>query len=708
MAEITNPCEAVPPAPCTGNVEFPYVRYPCDYDYSNVGVDARGLPVIIDLQTPVRAEVVNRQREAILAIQKELGIQPSGTYSTVRERLDSLDATLCTLWQDVEEGASPVDVFWNGSEITGNVEQINFLGDVVVTDMGSNQVNVEIVGGGGDGYYPIHQALHVTAPGQTSFTLNHPAWDNLLVLHIEGIKQEMSDYVVNGNQLTWGGESLIPSDVIEVLYYRVVQGGAYIPIHQELDITSSGQTDFVLHTVPFNNTLIFWISGLQQEIADYSVNGTNVTWLGSYTLQTTDVVEVLYWEFIPNAGSGGGGGGGGSSNLRVYDEGGLVSTYVDQIDFRGPGVIAAKTIDGYVRVTIHDPIVDRYIQPFTATAGQTVFNLLTAPMNLESTDFFVDGLSQTPTTDYTVSGSTVTYNNDPPFFGGETVVIKYLTQIGGVSGNLGADIIVTSISNLPTPVGNVITLAANTVYGISGTVDIGINQIRFSNYSRLIGGGSSSNSQLTSSHADASVELNNVGAKITGLTIRNTGTGSAVSITGSANSWLIKDCILRADSNSSVIFAGPGLGEITDSQILISGVNNGVLANETFNSLVIKNTKIKGLATTGIGINIDGVATITAAQIFINNCTFEDVTTSINHTNAFNTTSLSIINCSAANITDFISALSGPIITGAVVINNSITNGSGVFSAGLSAGGTDIFRGNIFNGIIQSESALIP
>jgi len=49
------------------------------------------LPVVVDFISAVRAADVNRIRDAIVAIQAELGINPSGTFGTVVDRLNSLD-----------------------------------------------------------------------------------------------------------------------------------------------------------------------------------------------------------------------------------------------------------------------------------------------------------------------------------------------------------------------------------------------------------------------------------------------------------------------------------------------------------------------------------------------------------------------------------------------------------------------------------------
>jgi hypothetical protein len=67
-----------------------YTKYPNQIDTSTE------LPKATDLITPINSEFVNRLREAILAIENELGAQPSGTNSTVRARLDYLDSRIGT------------------------------------------------------------------------------------------------------------------------------------------------------------------------------------------------------------------------------------------------------------------------------------------------------------------------------------------------------------------------------------------------------------------------------------------------------------------------------------------------------------------------------------------------------------------------------------------------------------------------------------
>lgn len=65
-----------------------YTKYPLQIDSTTE------LPKATDLVTPVKAEVVNRQRDAILAVENELGIEPSGTFSTVAARFDDMDVRI--------------------------------------------------------------------------------------------------------------------------------------------------------------------------------------------------------------------------------------------------------------------------------------------------------------------------------------------------------------------------------------------------------------------------------------------------------------------------------------------------------------------------------------------------------------------------------------------------------------------------------------
>ena len=60
-------------------------KYPAQIDNS------ASLPPVTDNLTPVGAKEVNALRDAIISIQSELGTKPSGTSSTVKNRLTELE-----------------------------------------------------------------------------------------------------------------------------------------------------------------------------------------------------------------------------------------------------------------------------------------------------------------------------------------------------------------------------------------------------------------------------------------------------------------------------------------------------------------------------------------------------------------------------------------------------------------------------------------
>jgi hypothetical protein len=78
-----------------------YTKYPNQID------DSTSVVISQDNVTQVKAEIVNRLRDALLAVENELGTNPSSTYNTVKDRLDALDSTIAqfrqiTLSQDLD------------------------------------------------------------------------------------------------------------------------------------------------------------------------------------------------------------------------------------------------------------------------------------------------------------------------------------------------------------------------------------------------------------------------------------------------------------------------------------------------------------------------------------------------------------------------------------------------------------------------------
>jgi len=182
-----------------------YSNYPNQLDNSTT------LPPSTDLVTPVKAEVTNRLRDAILAIQAELGTQPSGTYSTVRARLDALRTELETLRALIEAGGG-------GGGGSGGAP----------TEQDKNQTPVATSGNGsatgltissdpfGDSYVAVFVNGLMTTVGDGVKTLNcYFSADG-------GITAKSVSALASGDQLYWNGTvagfDLDTSDVIDFDY----------------------------------------------------------------------------------------------------------------------------------------------------------------------------------------------------------------------------------------------------------------------------------------------------------------------------------------------------------------------------------------------------------------------------------------------------------------------------------------------------------
>lgn len=90
-------------------------RYPTDLD------DLTNYPDIIDGITNFKASTFNNLKEALFAIEAELGVKPSGVYSTVRQRLDMLEDMLNTLLSLLTNNPAHTFVFKPGGIAIGNV-----------------------------------------------------------------------------------------------------------------------------------------------------------------------------------------------------------------------------------------------------------------------------------------------------------------------------------------------------------------------------------------------------------------------------------------------------------------------------------------------------------------------------------------------------------------------------------------------------------
>lgn len=99
------------------------------------------LPKATDNVTAFKAELFNRLRSAVIAIEKQLGIQPSSTFSTVRARLDALERGLVS-GQATVIGA--VTVQHHGKDVDAFTNTLDFVDDLNVIHPSSGKVQIGV------------------------------------------------------------------------------------------------------------------------------------------------------------------------------------------------------------------------------------------------------------------------------------------------------------------------------------------------------------------------------------------------------------------------------------------------------------------------------------------------------------------------------------------------------------------------------------
>jgi len=67
------------------------IKYPASIDTSIE------LPTVVDDVTPINGALLNNLRDAIIAVEKELGIKPSGIYGTIRARFAALEVAVAAI-----------------------------------------------------------------------------------------------------------------------------------------------------------------------------------------------------------------------------------------------------------------------------------------------------------------------------------------------------------------------------------------------------------------------------------------------------------------------------------------------------------------------------------------------------------------------------------------------------------------------------------
>lgn len=221
-----------------------YSSYPNSLDNSST------LPLATDKVTEVRAEVVNRLRSAIINVESELGVQPSATFGTVKERLDNFDGNITDVYNELE----------------------------VIKAL---LLSLPESGGGGIPLFPIQVTLPVTSYGQTAFSLViTPYVDDGVQMYRNGQKLERDvDYTSSGNSVTYlGTYSLETTDVIEFYYLYTDSPLSSSKLPSKIRVHNDSG---VLTASPMVYTVVSW------DAESPNLNKVNATYSG------TDVITNL-------------------------------------------------------------------------------------------------------------------------------------------------------------------------------------------------------------------------------------------------------------------------------------------------------------------------------------------------------------------------------------------------------------------------------
>ena len=143
------------------------------------------------------------------------------------------------------------------------------------------------------------------------------------------------------------------------------------------------------------------VSGQSDVVADSSTDTLTLV-AGSNITLTTDAST----DSITIASSGGGG-----SAITIKDEGSALSTAASSINFVGAGVTASGT-GADKTITISGTSNNIVRETFTGNGSATAFTL-TNSFTTDGAVVFYNGQHLTPTTDYSISGSTLTFTFAP-------------------------------------------------------------------------------------------------------------------------------------------------------------------------------------------------------------------------------------------------------------------------------------------------------
>jgi len=173
------------------------VSFPAQIDTGGTG---GSLPTVADNLTRLQGILWNRLRDAIIAIESELGVKPSGSSGTVRARLDTMDNTLIKIAGDIGgTSAVPLVIGIQGNPVVASIPNP---GDVL-TWSGSFWFSHAPPSGTG-GSVTFSNDLSGTSAVQT-------------VVGISG-RPIANTAPAAGQALVWSGSQWVPGSVIDAVF----------------------------------------------------------------------------------------------------------------------------------------------------------------------------------------------------------------------------------------------------------------------------------------------------------------------------------------------------------------------------------------------------------------------------------------------------------------------------------------------------------
>ena len=176
-----------------------------------------------------------------------------------------------------------------------------------------------------------------------------------------------------------------------------------------------------------------------------------------------------------------------NGNPRVLDfgSGNVLSTTDDcYVQHRGVGTLNMTPAAGSVNAAaLQDNLKSGNVDSYTANAGDTTFTLTETPLNVNTISVFVNGIYQKPTTNYTVSGTTLTLTA-AAVAGDEVDVIHntlrttvtHVADKAVTTGKIADDAVTgAKIENNPTIAGNLTVSGTSTLTGnstVGGTLGV--------------------------------------------------------------------------------------------------------------------------------------------------------------------------------------------------------------------------------------------